>query len=442
MRGSVVGDGMAMGEAVTGKGRELMSHIAEIIAVGTELLLGNIANTNAQELSQTLSALGINVYWHTVVGDNAGRLREAVERARRRADILITTGGLGPTYDDLTKQTVCRAFGRELVLRPAIAEQIRARYERNLHAPMPENNLRQAEFPADCVIFDNPVGTAPGCAFEEQGVHVLMLPGPPFEMRAMLKGGAVPYLRRLSGDVIVSRDIMTFGMGESRVEELLRDKMERMTNPTLATYAKPSEVRLRATAKAGSVEAAEAMLDPVVSDVRAALGDIVYGVDVKGLEYACVSALRGRGLTLATAESCTGGQIAARLTAIPGVSAAYRGGVVSYWTEMKAAVLGVPSEILDAHGAVSEPTARAMARGVCELTGAPVGVSVTGVAGPDRDERGVAVGTVYVGLATPEGTFCRALDLGQRRRDILQNLAGNHAFDLLRRWLSGLPLSL
>ena len=418
-----------------------MAHTAEIIAVGTELLLGNIANTNAQEISQTLSALGINVYWHTVVGDNPGRVREAVELARRRADILITTGGLGPTYDDLTKQTICQAFGRELVLHPDIVEQIRSVYESRLHTPMPDNNIRQAELPVDCVIFDNPVGTAPGCAFEENGVHVLMLPGPPFEMRTMLERWAVPYLRKLSKDAIVSHDIMTFGMGESRLEELLLDKMEHMANPTLATYAKPSEVRLRATAKAESAAAAEALLSPVVADVTAFLGDIVYGVDVKGLEYACVSALKQRGLTLATAESCTGGQLAARLTAIPGVSAVYRGGVVSYWTQMKADVLGVPADLLEKHGAVSEQTARAMAEGAVRITGAEIGVSVTGVAGPDPDERGVKVGIVYVGLATPDGTFCRALDLGKRRRDLLQNLAGNHAFDLLRRWLNGFPLS-
>ena len=418
-----------------------MAHTAEIIAVGTELLLGNIANTNAQEISQTLSGLGINVYWHTVVGDNPGRVREAVERARERADIIITTGGLGPTYDDLTKQTICQAFGRELVLHPDIVEQIRAVYESRLHTSMPDNNIRQAELPVDCVIFDNPVGTAPGCAFEENGVHVLMLPGPPFEMRTMLERWAVPYLRKLSKDAIVSHDIMTFGMGESRLEELLLDKMEHMTNPTLATYAKPSEVRLRATAKAKSVAAAEALLSPIVADVTAFLGDIVYGVDVKGLEYACVSALKERGLTLATAESCTGGQLAARLTAIPGVSAVYRGGVVSYWTQMKADVLGVPADLLEAYGAVSEQTARAMAEGVCRITGAELGVSVTGVAGPDPDERGVKVGIVYVGLSTPDGTFCRALDLGKRRRDLLQNLAGNHAFDLLRRWLTGRPLS-
>ena len=419
-----------------------MAHSAEIIAVGTELLLGNIANTNAQELSQTLSGLGINVFWHTVVGDNPARLREALEIARRRADILITTGGLGPTYDDLTKQTVCAAFGRELVLYPDLLEEIQDRFARVYHRPMTENNRQQAEFPADCTIFHNSVGTAPGCAFEEGGVHVLLLPGPPFEMRAMVETGAVPYLRRLSGEVIVSRDIMTFGMGESDMEQRLREKMARMANPSLATYAKPSEVRLRATAKAGNLAEAEAMLAPVVAEVHALLGDIVYGVDVKGLEYACAAALKEKGWTLATAESCTGGRIAARLTAMPGVSAVYRGGVVSYWTSVKAAALGVPRETLDRYGAVSEQTARAMAEGARGVTGAEIGVSVTGVAGPDPDERGVAVGIVYLGLSTPDGTFCRACNFGNRRRDQIQSLASNHAFDLIRRYLTGLPLEI
>ena len=264
-----------------------MSHTAEIIAVGTEILLGNIANTNAQEISETLSALGINVFWHTVVGDNPQRLRQALDIARRRADILITTGGLGPTYDDLTKQTICEAFGRRLVLHEDILEEIRSFYESALHVPMPENNTQQAELPEGCVIFDNPVGTAPGCAFEADGVHVLMLPGPPHEMRTMLRRCAVPYLRTLSSEVIVSHDIMTFGMGESSVDQLLHERMRRMENPSLATYAKPVEVRLRATAKAASAEGAEVMLAPVVAEVRAALGDYVYGVDVKGLEEVC-----------------------------------------------------------------------------------------------------------------------------------------------------------
>ena len=419
-----------------------MSHTAEIIAVGTELLLGNIVNTNARDISQALSAVGVNVFWHTVVGDNPQRLKEALDVARRRADIIITTGGLGPTYDDLTKQTICESFGKPLVLHQDILDGLKVFFEKNVHMKMPSNNLQQAELPEDCTVFDNPVGTAPGCAFEADGVHVLMLPGPPFEMLTMLKGHVVPYLRSLSSEVIVSHDIMTFGLGESPMEELMREKMSRMENPSLATYAKPSEVRLRATAKAESVEAAEAMLSPVVKDVTDFLGDYVYGVDVASLEDVCFRLLKEKGLTFATAESCTGGRVAERMTALPGVSAVYRGGVVSYWTSVKADVLGVPADILEAHGAVSEETARAMAEGARRITGADIAVSVTGVAGPDPDERGVSVGIVYIGLATPDGTFCRPLDLGKRRRDRIQDLSSNHALDVVRRYLSGLPIEL
>ena len=415
-----------------------MSHTAEIIAVGTELLLGNIANTNAQTLSQSLSTLGINVFWHTVVGDNPERLAEAVEVARHRADILITTGGLGPTYDDLTKQTICTAFGRKLVFHPDILEDIRDFYTKNLHAPMPENNRQQAELPEGCTIFDNPVGTAPGCAFAVDGVHVLMLPGPPHEMETMLHRWVEPYLRALSREVIVSHDIMTFGLGESYVDELLHEKMSHMENPSLATYAKPCEVRLRATAKADSAQAAEALLAPVVEQVREALGYYVYGIDVKDLAQVCMEELLKKGLTLATAESCTGGLVARRITALPGASRVYRGGVVSYWTEVKAAVLGVPQETLDTYGAVSEQTARAMAQGARKITGAEVAVSVTGVAGPDPDERNNPVGLVFIGLATPEGTFCRRTESGRRRRDRIQDLAANHALDMVRRYLTGL----
>ena len=417
-----------------------MPHSAEIIAVGTELLLGNIVNTNAKELSQALSGVGINVFWHTVVGDNPARLREALEIARKRADIILTTGGLGPTYDDLTKQTICETFGKPLVLREDVLETIRAYFARNVHLAMPENNRQQAEFPADCTIFDNPVGTAPGCAFEAGGVHVLMLPGPPFEMRTMLQNHAIPYLRSLSSEVIVSHDIMTFGLGESPMEELMREKISRMENPSLATYAKPSEVRLRATAKAADAEAAEAMLAPVVQAVTGYLGDIVYGVDVPSLEAACMAHLKAQGLTFATAESCTGGQVAARITALPGASNVYRGGVVSYWTSVKADVLGVPQDLLEKFGAVSEPCARSMAENARRITGADIGLSVTGVAGPDADERGNPVGLVYVGLASQSGTWCRKLDLGNRRRDRIQDLAANHAFDMLRRCLTGLPV--
>ena len=417
-----------------------MSHTAEIIAVGTELLLGNIANTNAQVLSQSLSTLGVNVFWHTVVGDNPERLKEALEAARRRADIIITTGGLGPTYDDLTKQTICGAFGKPLILHRDILEDIRTFYESALHVPMPENNTQQAELPEGCTVFDNPVGTAPGCAFESGGVHVLMLPGPPHEMETMLRRHVEPYLRKLSCEVIVSHDIMTFGMGESSVDQLLHQRMSHMENPTLATYAKPYEVRLRATAKAADEAAAEAMLAPVVEEVRQILGDVVYGVDVSGLPEACLGLLKERGMTFATAESCTGGRVAERITALPGASAVYRGGVVSYWTSVKGAVLGVPQEILDRYGPVSEPCARAMAEGARRITGADIAVSVTGAAGPDPDERGVPVGVVYIGLAVPEGTFCRKMDSGRRRRDRIQGVASNHAFDVIRRYLTGLPI--
>ncbi|WP_295750598.1 competence/damage-inducible protein A [uncultured Oscillibacter sp.] len=417
-----------------------MSHTAELIAVGTELLLGNIANTNAQTLSQSLSALGVNVFWHTVVGDNPDRLQEALAIARRRADILITTGGLGPTYDDLTKQTICQAFGKPLVLHPDILEDIRTFYESALHVPMPENNTQQAELPEDCVIFDNPVGTAPGCAFEADGVHVLMLPGPPHEMETMLRRHVEPYLRKLSHEVIISQDIMTFGMGESSVDQLLHDKMAHMTNPTLATYAKPCEVRLRATAKAATEDEARAMLVPVWEMVCETLGDVVYGADIADLAECCHAQLLRRNMTLATAESCTGGLVAEKLTAIPGASAVYRGGVVSYWTSVKAEVLHVPQDILDTYGPVSEACARAMAEGVRRVTGADLGVSVTGAAGPDPDERNVPVGILYVGLSTPDGTFCRSLDLGRRRRDRIQGLAANHAFDVVRRYLQGLPV--
>ena len=418
-----------------------MSHTAEIIAVGTELLLGNIANTNAQVLSQSLSTLGINVFWHTVVGDNPERLEEALAVARRRADILITTGGLGPTYDDLTKQTICAAFGKPLVFHPDILEDIRDFYTKNLHAPMPENNRQQAELPEGCVIFDNPVGTAPGCAFEAQGVRVLMLPGPPYECRYLFEHRAVPYLQGLTGEQIFSHEIRIFGMGESQVEAALHDLMVSSANPTLAPYAKTGECMLRATAKAHSRQEAEAMLAPMLEAVRAVLGDVVYGVDVESLEEAVFRLLRERGETLSAAESCTGGLLAKRITDLPGSSAVFRGGVVSYTNEVKERVLGVPRELLEEYGAVSEPVARAMAQGCRALCGSDIAVSVTGVAGPDSDERGNPVGLAYIGLATAEGTLCRRVDLSRgRSRGMRRTLAAHHAFDLVRRRLLGLAL--
>ena len=418
-----------------------MNHTAELIAVGTELLLGNIANTDAQILSQGLSALGITVHYHTVVGDNPQRLRDALDIARTRADIIITTGGLGPTYDDLTKQTICAAFGRELVLHEDILETIRSYFARSGRT-MPENNVQQAMLPVGCTVFDNPVGTAPGCAFCEGGVHVLMLPGPPFECRYLFEHRAMAYLQALTDGVIVSHEIRVFGMGESHVEAKLRDMMTTMTNPTLAPYAKPNECMLRATAKAPTAAQAEALLAPLVQQVRDVLGDVVYGVDVSSLEEVVSRLLQERSLTLSTAESCTGGLIAKRVTDIPGASQVFRGGVVSYTNDVKADVLGVPRAALDAWGAVSEPVARAMAEGCRRLCGSDIALAVTGLAGPEGDDRGNEVGTVYIALADRRGTLCKRLSCGMGRgRDRIRSAAAQNALDLLRRRLLDLPVA-
>lgn len=411
-----------------------MAHRAELIAVGTEILLGNIANTDAQILSEKLAELGIDVLYHTVVGDNPNRLREALERARERVDIIITTGGLGPTYDDLTKQTICEAFGRKSVLHPELEQWLRELFAAR-GRPMTENNLQQAYLPENCTIFHNHNGTAPGCAFCEGGVHVLMLPGPPHECALMFETGAEAYLRALSHDVIASHTLRIYGKGESEVEMLLRDKIEKMTNPTVAPYAKPDECMLRVTAKADSREAAEALLKPAVDELLSVVGEWVYGVDVDNLESVCLDLLKARGATLATAESCTGGLLAKRLTDVPGASAAFLGGVVSYASAVKASVLRVPQAMLDEHGAVSEPVARAMAEGAKALTGADYALSVTGVAGPDSDERGNPVGLVYIGLASPDGTQVRECRFGKRTREHIRQQAANTAFDMLRRAL-------
>ena len=417
-----------------------MSHNAELIAVGTELLLGNIADTDAQMLSQGLSALGINVYYHTVVGDNPARLRAAVELARTRADIIITTGGLGPTCDDLTKNVLADCFGRKLVFHQPSARRIEAYFKR-IHPtrPMTDNNYQQAMLPEGCTVLDNDWGTAPGAAFEEGGVRVIMLPGPPRECRAMFTHRVVPYLRELSDGVIVSRTLKLFGIGESAMESQLREKMNAMTNPTLAPYAKEGECELRVTAHAADEAAAYALADPVVEELKAHFGPLIYGVDVPSLEAVVFALLKEKGLTLGTAESCTGGLVAKRMTDLAGVSSVFRGGVVSYATEVKHAVLGVDQGLLDRYGAVSEPTARAMAEGARRVLGCDLAISTTGVAGPDPDERGNPVGLVFIGLATPDGTWVRRVDLSMGRERI-RHIAASHGFDLARRYLSGLEL--
>ena len=415
-----------------------MSHIVEILSVGTELLLGNIVNSDAQMLSQKLSELGLNVYYHTVVGDNPERLKQAVEIAKGRADIIITTGGLGPTCDDLTKQVLADAFGKKLVLHPDIADELREWFARRGQV-MTENNIQQAELPEGCTIFPNDCGTAPGCAFEVEGKHVLMLPGPPSECMAMFDKQAAPYLSALSEGVIVSRTLKIFGMGESKMESLLRERMNELTNPTLAPYAKDGECELRITAKAADEAQARRLIAPVEAEVRALLGDTVYGADVPNLETAVLEQLKQAGMTLCTAESCTGGLIAKRLTDVPGSSAMFKGGVVSYCNAVKANVLGVPEELLEEYGAVSEPVAKAMAQGVRKLLNCDLAVATTGVAGPGSDDRGNPAGLVYIALAAEDYVQVRTMTLSTATRARVRTTAAHHAFDLVRRYLDDFP---
>ena len=414
-----------------------MSHTAELIAVGTELLLGNIANTDAQMISQGLSQLGINVYYHTVVGDNPQRVRQAVDIARGRADILITTGGLGPTCDDLTKVAVAQAFGKELVYHEPSAQRIRERFAQR-GTPVTENNFQQAMVPEGCTVLDNDWGTAPGVAFQAGGTHVLMLPGPPRECEMMFRHRALPYLQQLADGVIASRTVKTFGIGESAAEALLRDLMNALHNPTLAPYAKPTGTELRITAHAPTREEALRLIAPVEEQVKAILKDKVIGVDVDSLEEVCFALLKDRGLTVGTAESCTGGLLAKLLTDLPGSSAVFRGGVVSYTNGVKAGLLGVPQDLLDRYGAVSPQVAEAMARGAKAALGCDIALSTTGVAGPDADDRGNPIGLVYLGLAW--GDQCRVTEFraGPVERERVRRQAAQTALDLLRRHLTGL----
>ena len=416
-----------------------MSHTVEILSVGTELLLGNIANTDAQTLSQGLSELGLNVYYHTVVGDNPQRAREAVAIAKKRADIIITTGGLGPTCDDLTKNVLAEAFGKKLVFDEPSAERIRS-YFAKTKRPMTENNLQQAMLPEGCTVLANDWGTAPGCAFQAEGVPVIMLPGPPSECRPMFQYRAKPYLQSLSEGVIASHTLKLFGIGESAMEAQLRDQMNAMSNPTLAPYAKEGECELRVTAKAPTDAEAQALLKPTVEQVKALFGSKVYGVDVSSLEEVVEGLLREKGMTIGVAESCTGGLMAKRLTDVAGASQVFLGGIVSYTNQVKAGMLHVPQHLLDQFGAVSPEVALAMAEGARKALGCDIALATTGVAGPDKDDWDNEVGTMFVAIATPDGTHVRPLKLGSRPvRARLRTQTAHHAFDLARRYLTGLP---
>ena len=339
----------------------------------------------------------------------------------------------------MTQETVAEAFGLTLEYHPEVMEEIRRYFDNVFHRPMPACNRRQAMLPQGCTVLHNPVGTAPGCIFTVEGVTAVLLPGVPHECRYLAEHALLPWLQGCSGGVIRSHDLRVFGLTEPRVQELLGDLMDGAQNPSLAPYAKPGEVMLRLTAKGESPQDCQERMAPLFWDVRSRLGDCLYGVDVSSLEEVVITRLRQKGLTLSAAESCTGGLIAKRLTDVPGASAAFLGGVVSYTNGVKAGVLGVPRDLLEQYGAVSEPVARAMAEGVRRLTGSDLSVSVTGLAGPDGDDRGNPVGTVYVGLSWQGGSLVRRLALGGGRSRI-RLLAASSALDMIRRHLCDLPI--
>ena len=416
------------------------SHAVEIIGVGTELLLGGTTNTDARDISEMLTQLGINVFYHTVVGDNPARLRSCMEIAMKRADIIITTGGLGPTCDDLTKNIIAEALGRKLVYNPEEGEKLRKYFERRQKV-MTENNLQQVYLPEGCITLSNDWGTAPGCIIEDENVTVIMLPGPPHECNSMMKYRVMPYLESKSGGVIVSHNYQIFGMGESEMENVLREEMNTYTNPTIAPYAKRYECFVRVTAKADTAEKAEEMIAPVGEMVKEKLGSVVYGVDVEGLDRLAFDLLKEKGMTLSAAESCTGGLLAKRMTDFAGSSAVFAGGVVSYTNDMKIKVLGVKPETIDTYTVYSKEVAGEMAEGVKALTGSDLAIGITGLAGPDDD--GIhKVGTVCIGLATPTGTITVKVLIPAKKREEVRMIATQRALDMVRRYLTGLPVEM
>lgn len=418
---------------------------AEILCVGTELLLGDIVNTNAAFLSRALAALGIPVYRQTVVGDNPERLKKALEDALAHADLVITSGGLGPTYDDLTKETVAAYFGRGSVLHEESLERIRAYFART-NREMPENNVKQAMMPEGATVFPNDNGTAPALALSDTitGKTVIMLPGPPRELIPLFEAQVAPYLRERSDEVFFSKNVHLFGIGESQAEGYVRALMEESVNPTVAPYCQAGEVRFRVTARAKEEKAAAAMCDGMIERIReSGLQKYIYGIDVHSLEEAAIGTLLRRGLTVAVAESLTGGMIGERLASIPGASGAFLGGCITYRNEIKEALLGVKHETIERYTEVSEACAREMAVGVLERLGSDIGVSATGLAGPGGGTPSCPVGTVYIGIAvkttdadgrTVLSSSVRKLTLSPMRdRAYIRTVSASNAIELILR---------
>ncbi len=406
---------------------------AELISVGTEILMGQILNTNARYISQRLSELGIDMFIQTTIGDNHDRLGECMRESLKRADLVITTGGLGPTCDDLTKETAADIMGKTLEYDEESLHILKKRFSA-MHKGMTPNNLKQAMFPKDSLILSNPNGTAPGCIMEKDGKAIILLPGPPREMVPMFEDHVMPYLEKRSGYMLYSRIMRIFGKGESQVEYDLRDLMEAQSNPTIAPYAKTGEVTLRVTARCKDEAEGEKLTEPVLARIESVLGDVVYSTHDEELYEVCVKKLIEKGKTLSVAESCTGGMIAANIVNTAGCSACFMQGAITYSNAAKMERLGVKKETLEQNSAVSEQTAKEMAEGMRLTSGTDYALSTTGIAGPEGGSAEKPVGLVYVALSSEQGTEAVKLELGGDR-DRIRTVATLHAFDLLRRKL-------
>lgn len=407
--------------------------IVELVSVGTELLLGNIVNTNAQFLAEQCALLGLSVYHQVVVGDNEGRLAEVLRMALGRSDVVILGGGLGPTEDDLTKEVCAKVMGLELVEDPHTRKRIEGYLKGGIFKEIPDNNWKQAMIPEGAIVLDNDNGTAPGLIMEKDGKRVILLPGPPKELCPMFLNQVSPYLKKLQPDVIRSQMVKICGMGESQVEDKLLDVIDRQTNPTIATYAKTGEVHLRITARAADEEEAKRLIKPVVKEIRNRFGDFVYSVrEDETLEMAVVKLLLKYGLTVTTAESCTGGLLAGRIINVPGASEVFREGFITYSNKAKRKYLEVSKSTLKKYGAVSGQTAREMAAGGVFAADCDACVAVTGIAGPDGATEEKPVGLVYIATYMKKKITVEKYQFKGNREKVREQ-AVVKGLDLLRR---------
>ena len=395
--------------------------VVELISVGTEILLGNIVNTNAAFLSEKCAGLGLSCYYQSVVGDNEERLCHTIKTAMDRSDIIILSGGLGPTQDDLTKECVAKVLGKELVMDEHSRQRIED-YFVSRGYEITNNNWKQAYAPEGAIIVDNENGTAPGLIVPVDGKHVLLLPGPPNELIPMFENQMMPYLNGLEPGVICSTTVKLCGIGESKVETDILDLIEKQTNPTIAPYAKTAEVHLRVTAKADNEAQADILMQPVIRELQKRFGKHVYTLDEKiTLEKALVDMLIEKDLTIGTVESCTGGMISARLTNVPGVSAVLKNCFVTYSNKSKTKLVGVKKETLEKHGAVSKQVAKEMAKGLANLYKTDVAIAVTGIAGPDGGTEEKPVGLVYIACCVCGVTTVKKYNFSGNRNKIREN---------------------